>query len=76
MNDLELTQYRIVQRTNRYSVTTFVIQKHSWFKWRDVKLFNSGHNASIAKYKTLGKAIESVEFIIMNPSKDLVLYKQ
>ena len=71
-----MTQYRIVQRTNKYSITTFVIQKYSWFNWRDVKLFNSGHNTSIANYKTLGKAIEAVDFIIMHPQKDLVVYKQ
>ena len=68
-----MTQYRIVQRTNEYSVTTFVIQKYSWFKWRDVKLFN---NTSIANYKTLEKATEAVDFIIRNPLKDLVVYKQ
>ena len=71
-----MTQYRIVQRTDKHLLTTFVIQKYNWFKWRDVKLFNIGHNTSIAKYKTLGKAIEAVQFIIMNHPKDLVVYKQ
>ena len=71
-----MTQYRIVQRTNEYSITTFVIQKHSWFRWRDVYFFNSHFsNFNIAEYKDLIEAKKQLEILCFIPPEDVVVYR-
>ena len=71
-----MTQYRIVQRTNEYSVTTFVIQKHSWFRWRDVILKATTYNqASVAEYRSLIEAKKQLEIFVFIPPEDVVVYR-
>ena len=66
-----MTQYRIVQRTSEYSVTTFVIQKNRWFKWKDVRYKCSNE---IVEYRNLIEAKKRLERLCFIPPKDLVVY--
>ena len=71
-----MTQYRIVQRTNKYSITTFVIQKHSWFRWRDVILEATAYNSnSVAKFRSLIEAKKQLEILCFIPPEDVVVYR-
>jgi hypothetical protein len=73
-----MTQYRIVQRTNEYSITTFVIQKysHSWFRWRDVILMTNGYDVTtIAEYRSLIEAKKQLEILCFIPPEDVVVYR-
>ena len=71
-----MTQYRIVQRTNEYSITTFVIQKHSWFRWRDVILMTNGYDVTtIAEYRSLIEAKKQLEIFVFIPPEDVVVYR-
>ena len=71
-----MTQYRIVQRTNEHSVTTFIIQKHRWFRWRDVILEATTYNqASVAEYRSLIEAKKQLEILCFIPPEDVVVYR-
>ena len=71
-----MTQYRIVQRTNKHSVTTFVIQQYSWFGWRDVILEATTYiQASVAEYRSLIEAKKALERLCFIPPEDVVVYR-
>ena len=67
-----MTQYRIVQRTSEYSVTTFVIQKNRWFKWKDVRYKCSNE---IVEYRNLIEAKKRLERLCFIPPEDVVVYR-
>ena len=71
-----MTQYRIVQRTSKHSVTRFIIQKHSWFRWRDGILEATAYNSSsVAKFRSLIEAKKQLEILCFIPPEDVVVYR-
>ena len=68
-----MTQYRIVQRTNEYSITTFVIQKHSWFRWKNILMDNYANE--IAAYRSLIEAKKQLERLCFIPPENVVVYR-
>tara|TARA_R110000772_G_scaffold266020_1_gene387977 strand:- start:19 stop:240 length:222 start_codon:yes stop_codon:yes gene_type:complete len=70
-----MTQYRIVQRTNKYSITTFVIQHHRGFRWRDIYVLNKYDVTTIAEYRSLIEAKEQLEILSFIPPEDVVVYR-
>ena len=61
-----MTQYRIVKRSNKESITTFVIQKYAWFTWKDLVINTT--------YRSLLEAKKALDTICYTPPADEVVY--
>tara|TARA_R110000737_G_scaffold38024_7_gene57866 strand:+ start:684 stop:905 length:222 start_codon:yes stop_codon:yes gene_type:complete len=70
-----MTQYRIVQRTNKYSITTFVIQHCRGWWWRDIYVLNKYDVTTIAEYRSLIEAKEQLEILSFIPPEDVIVYR-
>ena len=68
-----MTQYRIVKRTNKYSLETFIIQHYSWFKWRNTLMDKYANK--IASYRSLIEAKKQLEMLCFIPPEDVVVYR-
>ena len=68
-----MRQYRIVQKTSNFSVITYVIQKHSWFRWENILMDNYANE--IAAYQSFIEAKKHLELLCFIPVKDVVIYK-